>query len=100
MNINKDYEFTIKGKFDDEIMRITYNYHDGKGSYNGDQVIELLLNDALNSIDPIGPVGQHMDRDINNPLVVLFILKDEVFDEIIEVVGEIPMANILPNDSI
>lgn len=46
---------------------------DGKVENSCSKGVELLFNWALENDEPIGFVGQYMVRDINNPLVVLFI---------------------------
>lgn len=55
---------------------------DGKVENSCSKGVELLFNWALENDEPIRSVVQYMYRDINNPLVVLFILKNEVFLEI------------------
>lgn len=99
--MNKNYDFEIKGIFSDSIEGyFHYIKKDGKVKYDCSKGVEFLFNYALESNEPIGPVGQYMERDINNPLVVLCILTDEVFDKIIETKGELPEADEIPPDSI
>ena len=81
-------------------MSITYKYENGKGNYICDEEIKMLFEDALKSNETIGPVGQYTERNINNPLSVLFILKDEIFDEVNEVKGNTPIAVELKNNVI
>jgi len=97
----KDWNFEVVGLFDGKESKFHYIKKDGKVTYTcEDKGIIWLFEDSLGKDEPIGPVGQYMKRDVNNPLVVLFILKQEVFDEIIDTIGEIPMADETPKGSI
>jgi len=98
---NQDYEFEIKGIFSDSVEGyFHYIKQNGKVEYSCSEGVDFLFNYALEKEESIGPVGQYMERDINNPLVVLFILKNEVFDKIIEVKGNLPEADEVPPEAI
>lgn len=97
----KNYDFEIRGTFSDGVEGyFHYIKRDEKVQYDCSKGVEFLFNYALENNEPIGPVGQYMERDINNPLVVLCILKDEVFDKIIETKGELPEVDEIPPDAI
>lgn len=97
----KDYDFEIKGIFSDSIEGyFHYIKKEEKVEYECSKGVEFLFNYALEKEESIGPVGQYMKRDINNPLAVLFILKTEVFDKIIETKGELPEADEIPPEAI
>ena len=98
---NQDYDFEIKGIFSDSIEGyFHYIKKNDKVEYSCSEGVDLLFNYALEKEETIGPVGQYMERNINNPLAVLFILKTEVFDKIIEVKGELPVADEVPPEAI
>jgi len=97
----QDYEFEIKGIFSDSVEGyFHYIKKDGKAEYSCSAGVDFLFNYALEKKETIGPAGQYMERDINNPLAVLFILKTEVFDKIIEVKGQLPEADEVPPEAI
>ena len=98
---NQDYDFEIKGIFSDSVEGyFHYIKQNGKVEYNCSEGVDFLFNYALEKEESIGPVGQYMERDINNPLAVLFILKNEVFDKIIEVKGNLPEVDEVPPGAI
>lgn len=101
LKINQDYDFEIKGIFSNSIEGyFHYIKQNGKVDYSCSEGVDFLFNYALEKKETIGPVGQYMERNINNPLAVLFILKTEVFDKIIEVKGELPEADEVPPEAI
>ncbi len=52
--------------------------------------------------EPIGPVcGPYKDNDyLNDPLSSLFLMKNYVFDEILEATGNVPIAPDVPDGTI
>jgi len=98
---NQDYDFEIKGIFSNSVEGyFHYIKQNGKVDYSCSEGIDFLFNYALEKEETIGPVGQYMERNINNPLAVLFIIKTEVCDKIIEVKGELPVADEVPPEAI
>lgn len=96
-----NYDFEIKGIYADNIEGyFHYVKKDAKVEYDCSKGVEFLFNYALESDESIGPVGQYMERDINNPLAVLFMLRNEVFEKITETKGELPEADEIPPGSI
>lgn len=91
--------FSIIGKIDGVQQRIEYRYNDGKGTIVGDKAITYLVQWELDNRSIVGPVGQYMEADINNPLSVLFVVKG-CFDAIEEIEGDIPEAESVPDGSI
>ena len=99
-----DVEFSITGIINGEVETVTYRYKDGKGTIEADEMIEFLLPALFAKPIPVGPVGQYLDRDINNPLAMLCMLKsDELFKttpEIKLISGTMPTAAEVPNGAI
>jgi hypothetical protein len=91
--------FTITGIINDNVQTITYNFCDGVGKLTGDTMIIFLVEDAMKSVELIGPVGQYMERDVNNPLAVLFVIK-ECFHSITKWEGDLPKADPIPDGAI
>jgi hypothetical protein len=87
--------FSIEGLIFGESQRITYTNDNGVGKLTGDPVIVLLVEDALKSIELTGPVGQYLERDINDPLAVLFVIR-ECFHSITGHEGGLPEAAPIP----
>ena len=91
--------FRIIGKVDGVPQEITYDYNNGKGAIAGDKAITFLLQWELDNKTIVGPVGQYMEADINNPLSVVFVLR-QCFDSIEQIEGELPEAETIPDGSI
>lgn len=91
--------FMMVGRVEGIQQKITYEYQDGKGSFYGDKAITFLLKWELDSKSVVGPVGQYMEADINNPLSVVFALR-QCFDSIEQIEGELPEAEEIPEGSI
>ena len=86
--------FMMVGQVEGVQQKITYEYHNGKGSFYGDKAITFLLQWELDSKSVVGPVA-----DIDNPLSVVFALR-ECFDSIEHIEGELPEAEDIPDGSI
>ena len=91
--------FKITGKINGEIETITYNWNNGLGSIEGDAMVMFMVKCDMELNTPVGPVGQYLERDINEPLSALFMIR-ECFDEIIECDGNIPEAEKIPPGAI
>lgn len=91
--------FTVTGVINGETEQLTYEMLDGKGSVSGDEMAMFMFRTALERKTSIGPVGQYLDRNINEPLSALFMMI-ECFDEIIECSGEVPEADEIPEGAI
>lgn len=91
--------FMMIGQVEGVLQKITYEYNDGKGSFYGDKAITFLLQWELDNNSIVGPVGQYMEADIDNPLSVVFALRN-CFDSIEQIEGELPEADSIPDDSI
>lgn len=91
--------FKLVGKVDGVLQEITYDYSNGKGSIVGDKAITFLLQWEFENKSIVGPVGQYLEADINNPLSVVFALR-KCFDSIEHIEGELPEADNIPNDSV
>ena len=87
--------FTITGLINGESEHITYHWENGHGKLEGDPMIMFLMRNSLDRKRPIGPVGQPLERDINEPLSVLFMIR-ECFDTIVSWEGDIPEADSTP----
>jgi diphthamide biosynthesis methyltransferase len=91
--------FEIKGIVNKKEQAITYSNESGAGAISGDEMICFIVEDAMKSKIPVGPVGQYMDRDINNPLAVLFVIL-ECFDKVTAYSGDLPEADEVPEGTI
>jgi hypothetical protein len=91
--------FRIKGLVHGKLQSISYSCENGIGKLAGDPVIVLLVEDAMQSVELTGPVGQYIERDINNPLAVLCVI-NECFHSITEHEGELPEADAIPDGAI
>ncbi|MGN0114829.1 MAG: hypothetical protein ACI4DY_09645 [Monoglobaceae bacterium] len=91
--------FRIIGLIDGVEQSIEYTVVNGTGSYKGDLLVDFKMRNALESLAPTGPVGQFLERDLNNPLSA-FCMMLECFDEVIKTEGNIPTAAELPDGAI
>lgn len=91
--------FVIKGKIEEEIYELKYDVIDEVATVTGDEVALFIFDIKMKSEDSVGPVGQYMSRDINNPLATLFVML-ECFDEVVGHEGELPKADVMPADVI
>jgi len=87
--------FSIEGIISNQQQKITYTYESGIGKIDGDLLIMLAVEDAMESSDLTGPVGQYLERDINNPLAVLSVI-NECFEAITGYDGDLPEADPMP----
>ena len=88
--------FTITGLINGTSQKIEYFWEDGIGSYKGDILIEFKMKTALESHAPTGPVGQPLERDLDEPLSA-FSMMMECFDTIEKIEGQVPPAAQLPD---
>ena len=88
--------FTITGLINGTSQKIEYFWEDGIGSYKGDILIEFKMKTALESHAPTGPVGQPLERDLDEPLSA-FSMMMECFDTIEKIEGQVPQAAQLPD---
>lgn len=91
--------FTVVGKVDGLEQQITYTFIKGKGNLSGDKAILFLVQWELDAKTIVGPVGQYIEADIDNPLSVMFTIR-KCYDVIESVEGDIPTADKIPEDSI
>ena len=91
--------FTITGIINGEQESITYTWENGYGSVDGDPMVMFRMRNSLERETAVGPVGQPMDRDINEPLSALFMIR-ECFDTITAWEGDIPKAGSVPEGAI
>lgn len=98
--LKRNYDFEITGIVNGVKQKFHYIKKGEKVEYIADNIVKSLFEEILKKDEPIGPVGQYMERDINNPLAVLFMLKNEVFEKIRETKGELPEADEIPSDAI
>jgi len=98
--LKRNYDFEVAGIVNGVKQKFRYIKKGKKVEYIADNIVKSLFEECLKKDTPIGPVGQYMDRNINNPLVVLCILTNEVFDEVIETKGTLPEADEIPPGSI
>ena len=91
--------FTITGIIAGEQEYITYHWNNGVGSYEGSPLAAFLLEGAQERTSPVGPVGQPLDRDINDPVAALFMIR-ECFDRVLTCEGDIPQAAPIPDGAI
>lgn len=91
--------FKVIGVINGEKESLTYEFIDGHGTVSGDEMAEFLFKNAMERITPVGPVGQYMDRDIDEPLAALFMMM-ECFQEIISTDGDLPKAGDIPEGAL
>ena len=100
----KDVKFSVSGIINGQTKTIIYELKKGKGSVSGDDAALFMLKSAMERPTPIGPVGEYYNRDINNPLAMLFVLNsDEIFQSNIKVElisGIMPEASVVPDGAI
>lgn len=87
--------FKITGTINGEKESLVYEFENGHGVVTGDEMAMFMFRNALERSTPVGPVGQYMDRDSDEPLAALFMMM-ECFQEIISFEGEPPTAEELP----
>lgn len=90
--------FKIIGIINGKTESLTYKFQNGHGSISGDEMAMFMLKNSVDRHAPVGPVGQYMDRDIDEPLAALFMMM-ECFQEIVGHEGEIPNVGDLPKDA-
>lgn len=91
--------FTITGLINGTKQTIEYFWEDGIGSYKGDLLIDFKMKTALESHSPTGPIGQQIDRDLDEPLSA-FSMMLECYDIVEKIDGEIPKAAKLPDGAV
>lgn len=91
--------FKITGIINGEKESLTYEFLDGHGSISGDEMAMFMLKNSLDRHSPVGPVGQYMERDIDEPLAALFMMM-ECFQEVLNSEGELPQAGEVPEGAI
>ena len=91
--------FTVIGKIDGITQQVTYTFENGRGGLSGDKMIMFLIQWELDAKTIVGPIGQYMEVDMDNPLSMLFALK-KCYDLIEKIDGEVPVADIIPEDCI
>lgn len=100
----KDVKLSVSGIINDKVETINYEFKNGKGSVEGDDMAMFMLKSAMEENAPVGPVGEKLDRDLNNPLAMLFLLKsDEIFQSDVKVElisGDMPEASDIPDGAI
>lgn len=91
--------YKVIGKINGETESMTYHWDNGKGRVEGGPMAMFLFQSALERTSQTGPVGQWMDRDIDEPLSALFMIQ-ECFEEILSYEGDLPEAEELPEGAI
>lgn len=91
--------FTITGVINGEYEKLTYDIENGRGVVSGDEMAMFMFKCASERITPVGPVGQYMERDINEPLSALFMMR-ECFEKVESYDGELPNAESIPEGAI
>lgn len=91
--------FTITGIINGESEKLSYDIKDGHGVISGDDMAMFMFKCALERNTPTGPVGQYLDRDIDQPISALFMIM-ECFEKIVNYEGDLPTASSIPNGAI
>lgn len=91
--------FTVIGIINGEEEKLTYEIENGCGVVSGDELAMFMFQLVMERKTPVGPVGQYMNRDINEPLAVLFMMK-ECFESIVSCDGDVPVASAIPDGAI
>lgn len=89
--------FTVKGRIRTKTYSVTYD----AGKLTGDRVaVDLVSITAATIRGPVGPIGTYFEKDyLKEPLAALFIML-EVFDEVLEISGDMPEADDVPDGAI
>lgn len=91
--------FKVTGLINGEEESLTYEFKNGHGYVSGGDMAMFMFNCAMESNAPIGPVGQYMDRDVDEPLAALCMMM-ECFQKVISTEGDLPSADSIPEGSI
>lgn len=91
--------FKVTGVINGITESIVYSWNDGVGSISGDPMVMFLMRNSMERETPIGPVGQYLDRNIDEPLAALFMIM-ECFEQIIKCEGDIPKADPVPEGTL
>ncbi|NJJ37832.1 hypothetical protein [Paenibacillus apii] len=94
--------FSLKGTIDGIEVEVTWA--DGR-LLTTPSITALILSQAAAleaSGELIGPVGgPYRERDyLNDPLAALFLLREHVFDTVVDATGDVPSAPTVPWDGI
>ncbi len=91
--------FSITGIIKGKKETIAYEWKNGVGNISGDVSIMFLMQYELALKSLVGPVGQYVERNLNDPLATLFMIKN-CFEEITEHEGNLPVAKPIPDGAI
>ena len=91
--------FSVRGIINGEQESVSYFWENGVGRLEGDPMVVFLMEGALMDTTPVGPIGQYLDRDINDPLAALCMI-EECFQKVLSYEGEIPQASDIPDGMI
>ncbi len=87
--------FYVKGKIDEIEASLEYTWKDGIGSVDGDDIALFMFKTALERERLVGKGIHHLARNINQPLSAFYMMQ-ECFTELIEIKGDIPKVEALP----
>lgn len=97
---HKPVSFSVTGLINNVEETMYYSFDGKKGTVNGGTMSMFLFQNCLERTTPVGPVGMYLDRDVNDPLAMYFILtSEEIFQEILDVKlisGTLPEAPAVP----
>lgn len=91
--------FKITGIVNNKTESLTYEFLNGHGIISGDEMAMFMMQNSMERHSQVGPVGQYMDRNIDEPLAALFMMM-ECFQKIVSYEGELPVAGELPEGAI
>jgi len=95
--------YSVTGKIGKYTVSVTYSKLPLlKHKLTGNPVaVELIESEArVLKGQPVGPIGTYFDKDyLEEPLAALFVML-EVFDEVLEISGDIPEADDVPDGAI
>ena len=96
-------KFTVKARLGEKTYTINYEVlPSGRYQLSGDRLAVDLVRITARKLDghPMGPINIYTDYNhLKEPLSVIPVI-EEVFDEIVEVTGDVPEAPDVPEGAI
>ena len=96
-------KYQVKGRIGKDTYEVTYSKLPGlRPKLTGNPVVVKLIESEAQVLEgrPIGPVGTYFENNyLYEPLAALFVML-EVFDEVLEISGDVPEAPDVPDGAI
>lgn len=96
-------KYSVTGRIGKNTYSVTYSKLPAlKPKLTGDAVAVSLIQTKAAALNGtlIGPIGMYFEKDyLEEPLAALFVML-EVFDEVLEISGDVPEADDVPDGAI